>query len=1013
VSDPVGVVCPPLRVCRVLPCEAAPPNRALVETGNGRQPLRTAQLPADPFHATSTHAARLPSRGTRYRTAHTALRILAGLTQRGGVARGRGGPKWTWGARLGCVWLLAVAWCVGSATPGRAADPLEAERLFQRGQYAECLEQATAALQEKNPLERWRLLKLRTELELGRYADALATYEAALGQFPQSLELRWWGRQALRFGGRHEQAGPLEQQMLQSVQQAAWRYSDPASRLILGHLLLQEGLEPKRVLEGTYQAVQKQQPTYVPAWLAAGELALDKTDDAFAAEQFRQAIRLDPQNPAGHFGLARALERSDAEGATAALEQTLTINPRHIPGLLLAADNAIDAENYPAANERLNAVLAVNPQHPVALALRGVLAHLGNDAAGLEAARAAALGHWSTNPEVDHVLGRKLSQKYRFAEGAAAQRRALEFNPKYLPARLQLAQDLLRLGSEAEGWELVQEVADADGYNLLAYNLQTLHESVDHFRTLTGDGVVLRMEPGEAEMFGSEVLGLLERARRELCGRYRVELAGPVLVEMFPRQSDFAIRTFGMPGGAGFLGVCFGSVITALSPSATEDPTNWQATLWHEFCHAVTLGKTRNRLPRWLSEGISVYEERRADPAWGQSLNPRYRQMLLDEGLPRVSQLSGSFLRPASPLHLQFAYFESSLVVEWLVERHGFSGLLAVLDDLGRGLSQDEALTRLAGSVAAVDAEFAEYARNRARQFAPAADWSTAGLPDPPTVGNLREFLQAHPANHAGWKTLARLQLEAGDWGQAELALRELARLHPDDAAADGLHPMRARVARERGDAEGERAALERWVELSAAPVEALQRLGEMHIAAGRWEPALAVARRWLAVAPHRPAPHRLATQSAGALRDWRAQVSSLRALSQLQPPDPAGLQLQLGRAWLELEDLEQARRAALRALENTPRYRAAQQLLLEIVRRREAGPGTSGAAAPQESGPQQAGPQQAGPQEVGPPATPVVPGVDASSGGDIPPAAPPTPEAAGSLSVGGATSPATGWEKS
>ena len=833
------------------------------------------------------------------------------------------------------LWLLGFGFSWLLATPLSAADPLAAERLFQTGQYEQCLEQATAALGEKNPLERWRLLKLRCELELGRYTDALATYEAALVQFPQSLELRWLGRDALRFGGRHAQAGPLEQQMLTSVQQAAWRYADPASRLILGHLLLREGLEPKRVLEGTYQAVQKQQPTYVPAWLAGGELALEKTDDAFAAEQFRQAIKLDPQDPAGHFGLARALERGDPEGATAALAQTLTINPRHIPALLLAADNDIDAENYPQARQRLAEVLAINPSQPVALALQGVLAHLNNDTMAFDAARAAALKHWPSNPEVDYVLGRKLSQKYRFAEGAAAQRRALDFDSKYQPARLQLAQDLLRLGSEAEGWDLVKQVADADGYNLLAYNLQTLHDSVDHFRTLTGDGVVLRMEPREAEMFGDQVLDWLVRARRELCARYQVELAGPVLVEMFPRQSDFAIRTFGLPGGAGFLGVCFGSVITALSPSANEDPTNWQATLWHEFCHAVTLGKTRNRMPRWLSEGISVYEERRADPAWGQGLNPRYRQMLLDEGLPKVSQLSGSFLRPASPLHLQFAYFESSLVVEWLVERYGFDALLGVLDDLGRGLSLDDSLTRLGGSVAEIDAGFATYARGRAERFAPETDWTTSELPDPPTVENLAAFLATHPNNHAGWRTLARLRIQAGDWTEAELALRELARLYPEDSTSEGLPFMQARVARERGDVAGEVAALERWVGLSAAPVAALERLGQLHLEAKRWEPALATARRWLGVSPQLPGPHRLAATAAGELRDWRAQVASLRALAQLRPTDPAGLQLQLGRAWLELGDLEPARRAALRALENTPRYRAAQQLLLEVVARK------------------------------------------------------------------------------
>ena len=42
--------------------------------------------------------------------------------------------------------------------------------------------------------------------------------------------------------------------------------------------------------------------------------------------------------------------------------------------------------------------------------------------------------------------------------------------------------------------------------------------------------------------------------------RVDVTLDGPVTVEIFPRQKDFAIRTFGLPGGAGFLGVCFGHI---------------------------------------------------------------------------------------------------------------------------------------------------------------------------------------------------------------------------------------------------------------------------------------------------------------------------------------------------------------------------------------------------------------------------------------------------------------------
>ena len=65
-------------------------------------------------------------------------------------------------------------------------------------------------------------------------------------------------------------------------------------------------------------------------------------------------------------------------------------------------------------------------------------------------------------------------------------------------------------------------------------------------------------------------------------------------------------------------------MITANSPASQgEHPANWEAVLWHEFCHVVTLSKTHNKMPRWLSEGISVYEEAQEDASWGW-LNPNF-----------------------------------------------------------------------------------------------------------------------------------------------------------------------------------------------------------------------------------------------------------------------------------------------------------------------------------------------------------------------------------------------------
>ena len=64
---------------------------------------------------------------------------------------------------------------------------------------------------------------------------------------------------------------------------------------------------------------------------------------------------------------------------------------------------------------------------------------------------------------MDHLIGKKLSQKYRFAEGSAHQKQALAFDEKYLPAKIQLAQDLLRLGFEKEGWAMTEAAHESDG----------------------------------------------------------------------------------------------------------------------------------------------------------------------------------------------------------------------------------------------------------------------------------------------------------------------------------------------------------------------------------------------------------------------------------------------------------------------------------------------------------------------------------------------------------------------
>ncbi len=81
-------------------------------------------------------------------------------------------------------------------------------------------------------------------------------------------------------------------------------------------------------------------------------------------------------------------------------------------------------------------------------------------------------------------------------------------------------------------------------------------------------------------------------------------------------------------------------------------------------------------------------------PAWGQAMNPHYREMVLGGDLTPVGDLSSAFMTPKSPLHVQFAYYESSLVVEYIVQKFGLDSLKKILADLGDGVNINDAIAQ-------------------------------------------------------------------------------------------------------------------------------------------------------------------------------------------------------------------------------------------------------------------------------------------------------------------------------
>ena len=456
-------------------------------------------------------------------------------------------------------------------------------------------------------------------------------------------------------------------------------------------------------------------PNSVPVLIAAGKLSLDKRAFDVAAEKYGAALALDPENQEALAGLMWCYYRAGDDRVLEVMAQLLALNPNHLEVQRLQAEQLLGRNEAHAALAVLDSILSVNPNHLKALGLKAAAFFLLDDSATMKKMQEQALAFNGYFSGAFRIPGRIASRQYRFEEGRTFQARALEIDAKDVEARLLLAYDLLRLGKDAEARSELERVFAADPYSVRAYNLLEAADAIDGFVTISRGIFKLQLPRQEAEVMSDGLLGLLNEAALYYQRKYNIELHTPVVVQVFDDHDVFMVRSVGLPGNAGHLGICFGRLVTMDSPRARPPGTmNWQQVLWHEFVHVITLQKTHNRMPRWLSEGISVYEETQKDVSWGQRLSPEFKHIVDGEGFPAVGDLGRFFTDPETPMHLMYGYFVSGEFVAFYVNHYGHDALVKALDRIGDGMEAVEALISASGvSARLVDERFMEYLGNR------------------------------------------------------------------------------------------------------------------------------------------------------------------------------------------------------------------------------------------------------------------------------------------------------------
>jgi len=490
---------------------------------------------------------------------------------------------------------------------------------------------------------------------------------------------------------------------------------------------------------------------------------------------------------------------------------------------------------------------------------------------------------------------------------------------------------LMRTGDEAGARGTLERSWDLDKSNRVTKNLLDLLDTLDGFDVVPDGPLVFKFAKNESKVLAAYALPLGETAYQTFVDRYQFTPKGPILIEVFTQHDDFAVRTLGLPGLVGALGACFGRVIGMDSPSAPGvDPFSWQATLWHEMAHVFTLQLSDYRVPRWLTEGISVSEEHRRQPAWGRELTLEYARAMALGKTFGVKGLPDAFKHPES---LALAYFEASLVVEYLVDQHGDEGLRTLLKAYGEGATDSEAFARAFGtSIDQADASFKAFVTARYGALAQAMKTPPAVAPD--DLNALRARAAAAPGNFVSQWSYGEALVHADRNGEAVAPLERAAALAPEASGGASPRALLAQIAQARGDTARARRELRALLTYDHTNITAARKLVALSSAPDAIDDRDYALRLVADLDPFDAGTHGLLGRRLVQKGDFASALIEFRAALALGPANLAEAHADIAEVLLSLERRDEARQEALAALKEAPTYARAQDLLLAAIGR-------------------------------------------------------------------------------
>lgn len=665
-----------------------------------------------------------------------------------------------------------------------------------------------------------------------------------------------------------------------------------------------------------------------------GNLFLDKYNFADALATFKDALKLNPKAADALIGIARVNEQNDPEKNVALVHDLLEKFPNRLDVHLYAAHWYLETGEREKAKKEIDTVLKIAPRNLEALTLQAKWHLLEKNQSDFESVAHKVL---KINPAYSRLYtsaGDLLARRYLFVEAIENYRRALELNSEDAAALAGLGTTLSRLARLDEALPALEKAFDLDPYNIWTKNLLDLFDSYKDYEALKTEHFLIRLHKDDAQVVGPYATELAEKAYAAMVPRYGVQIDFPVTIEIFPRHDDFAVRCFGLPGAQAFLGVCFGPLITMNSPRArTVGTFNWSETLWHEFAHVIHLTLTNNRVPRWLAEGIAVYEAARANRAWDMNFHLAMIKALERDKIIPLKALDSGFV--GDPTRVTFSYYQSSQMVRFIESRFGFSKVLALLEAFKNGADTPEAVKSALGiSSDEFDVVFKKYLQDTFVRDTVELSWEAENLPRDPKARTeaLEKIVANKPNNYFAHLALGNSLLLQNAYRRAAEALEKAKALFPEDVSEESPYVRLSEAYLALGDTVKALDNLRAYLSRNGKNYRLSLQMYELARAVGATRLAVQALEAAIQISPYNARLHQQLGELYLAHEEPERAIREFEIELALKPADRAGAHCRLAEAFLKANNKAEAKRHALLALEIAPTYARAQEILLNAV---------------------------------------------------------------------------------